>query len=283
MPSPRPRRASRGCGWGRQPPPVSPGTRPRLLYTAAALRPAGQPLRLGHYRARALLVLGDDITTDHISPAGQIPAHGEAARYLIERGEDPRDLNVFASRRGNWEVMLRGVFTNPRCAIWLDPSLPPGTARHAGTALPLWEAASRYRREGTSLVIVAGERYGTGSSRDWAAKGVALLGVRAVLASSFERIHRSNLVGMGVLPLRLPANWHPTRSASAPRIGSRSTPPPPRCGRAAACRSRSTPRRRQRRMLRSRRRCRNGARDRDAAGRRNSAGDPGQGVRKGRY
>jgi aconitate hydratase len=168
--------------------------------------------RLGRYVAHPLIVLGDDITTDHISPAGQIPARSDAADHLVARGEDRGDLNVFASRRGNWEVMLRGLFVNRAARNELYPAAPPGATVHApsGEVLPLWRAAERYRDEGTPVVLVAGERYGTGSSRDWAAKGPALLGVRAVLAVSFERIHRSNLVGMGILPIRLPAEWHPT-------------------------------------------------------------------------
>lgn len=165
-----------------------------------------QKNRLGNYAATPLLILGDDITTDHISPAGQIPLSGAAGHYLTERGEDPQDLNVFASRRGNWEAMLRGLFTNPTLRNLIDEALPAGTTRHApsGDIVPLMEAAARYERDGVSTVILAGERYGTGSSRDWAAKGLALLGVRAVLASSFERIHRSNLIGMGILPVLLP-------------------------------------------------------------------------------
>jgi aconitate hydratase len=164
---------------------------------------AQAPSTLGAYSAHPLLVLGDDITTDHISPAGQTPAASEAGRWLIEHGEDPRDLNVYASRRGNWEVMLRGLFTNRTVVNRLAPELPAGSTVHvpSGEILPLWRAAERYRADGDAVVIVAGERYGTGSSRDWAAKGLGLLGVRAVLAASFERIHRSNLIGMGVLPL----------------------------------------------------------------------------------
>ena len=167
--------------------------------------------RLGSYVARPLIVLGDDMTTDHISPAGQIGPDSDAAQYLIERGENARDLNVFAARRGNWEVMIRGLFTNRTVRNLLDPSLAPGTTRHmpSGEVMPLWRAAERYASESTPVVVVAGERYGMGSSRDWAAKGVALLGARAVLATSFERIHRSNLIGMGVLPLRLPADMSP--------------------------------------------------------------------------
>lgn len=167
--------------------------------------------RLGHYRAALLLVLGDDITTDHISPAGAIAPDSDAGRWLIEQGADPRDLNVFSSRRGNWEVMLRGLFTNPTARNLLAEGIPPGSTMAAdGETLPLWRAAARYAEMGQPVVIVAGERYGMGSSRDWAAKGASLLGARAVLASSFERIHRSNLVNMGVLPLRLPAHRHPS-------------------------------------------------------------------------
>jgi aconitate hydratase len=165
---------------------------------------AKQETRLGRYLAHPLLVLGDDITTDHISPAGQTPLRSEAGEWLVAHGEDPADLNVYASRRGNWEVMLRGLFTNRTVANGLGKDIPPGRTIHApsGETLPLWQAAERYRHDGLSTIVVAGERYGTGSSRDWAAKGLGLLGVRAVLAVSFERIHRSNLVGMGILPLQ---------------------------------------------------------------------------------
>lgn len=161
--------------------------------------------------AHPLLVLGDDITTDHISPAGAIPARSDAAAWLVERGEDPRDLNVYAARRGNWEVMLRGLFTNRTVVNHLAPGAPAGHTVFAptGELLPAWRAAARYAEAGLPVVIVAGERYGNGSSRDWAAKGAQLLGARAVLANSFERIHRANLVGMGVVPLRLPPEWRP--------------------------------------------------------------------------
>ncbi|WGR73659.1 MULTISPECIES: aconitate hydratase AcnA [unclassified Bradyrhizobium] len=171
----------------------------------------GSGTRLGHYAATPLLVLGDDITTDHISPAGAIAANSEAARYLVARGEDPNDLNVFAARRGNWEVMLRGLFTNKSVHNLLGPDLPAGQTILAasGERVSLGLAAERYAAEKRPVVIVAGERYGMGSSRDWAAKGVALLGARAVLATSFERIHRSNLIGMGILPLRLPPDRRP--------------------------------------------------------------------------
>ncbi len=167
--------------------------------------------RLGHYLAHPIIVLGDDITTDHISPAGAIPPDSDAGRYLVKHGESAQDLNVYASRRGNWEVMLRGLFSNRTVRNRLGDAIPPGKTIHtpSGERMALWQAAERYRDAAAPVVIVAGERYGTGSSRDWAAKGANLLGARAVLAASFERIHRSNLVNMGVLPLRLPAGMHP--------------------------------------------------------------------------
>jgi aconitate hydratase len=167
--------------------------------------------RLGRFVAQPLLVLGDDVTTDHISPAGAVPKDSEAAAYLAARGEDLADLNVFSARRGNWEAMVRGLFTNKAVRNLLAPETPAGSTVHAPSrdVLPLWRAAERYREEGASTVIVAGERYGMGSSRDWAAKGVALLGVRALLARGFEAIHRSNLINMGVLPLVLPPGHGP--------------------------------------------------------------------------
>ncbi|MBB4231028.1 aconitate hydratase [Rhizobium mongolense] len=157
------------------------------------------------FEATPLLVLGDDITTDHISPAGAIPKKSVAGGYLAARGEDPNDLNVYASRRGNWEAMVRGLFTNKTVRNKLAPDLPPGSTLHvpSATVMPLWDAAQAYRNAGENVVIIAGECYGMGSSRDWAAKGAALLGAKAVLAVSFERIHRSNLIGMGILPLRI--------------------------------------------------------------------------------
>jgi len=173
---------------------------------------ASAETRLGHYTATPILVLGDDITTDHISPAGAIAANSEAGRWLIEHGADPTDLNVFSSRRGNWEVMLRGLFTNRSVRNLLAPDILPGNTIHwpSGETLPLWQAARRYEAACEPVIIVAGDRYGMGSSRDWAAKGASLLGARAVLATGFERIHRSNLVNMGVVPLRLPAERHPS-------------------------------------------------------------------------
>ena len=170
-----------------------------------------QGSQLGRYTAYPLLVLGDDITTDHISPASAIPAASMVADFLVARGDDRDDLNVFASRRGNWEVMLRAAFHSKTLVNMLQPNLPLAHTLHvpSGDVQPICEVAQRYRDAGESVVLVAGERYGTGSSRDWAAKGQRLLGIRAVLAVSFERINRSNLIGMGVLPLRLPVGVNP--------------------------------------------------------------------------
>jgi len=156
--------------------------------------------------ARCLALFGDSITTDHISPAGSIPPDGPAGRYLVSHGVAPRDFNSFGSRRGNHEVMMRGTFANLRIRNRLAPGSEGGVTRHlpSGETLAIYDAAMRYRDEGVPLVVIAGQEYGTGSSRDWAAKGPMLLGVRAVIARSFERIHRTNLVGMGVLPLQFP-------------------------------------------------------------------------------
>jgi aconitate hydratase len=154
--------------------------------------------------ARVLVMFGDSVTTDHISPAGAIAAESPAGRYLMERGVQPRDFNSYGSRRGNDRVMTRGTFANIRLRNLLVPGVEGGITVHFpdGEKMPVFDAAIRYRDEGVPLIILAGREYGTGSSRDWAAKGTLLLGVRAVLAESFERIHRSNLVGMGVLPLQ---------------------------------------------------------------------------------
>ncbi|QBI18271.1 aconitate hydratase AcnA [Egibacter rhizosphaerae] len=156
--------------------------------------------------ARALLKLGDSVTTDHISPAGAIPAESPAAGYLADRGVRPVNFNVYASRRGNHEVMLRGAFSNPRLRNELAPGTEGGVTTYlpSGEQLSIYEAHQRYAGDAVPLIVLAGRLYGSGSSRDWAAKATRLLGVRAVLAESFERIHRSNLVGMGVLPLELP-------------------------------------------------------------------------------
>ena len=176
------------------------------------------PQSLDTLRLRPLLVLGDDITTDQISPAGPIPPDSEAGRYLTERGEDPRDLNVYASRRGNFEVMVRGLFTNRTVVNRLAPGIAPGHGVdfETGEYLPLHLLARRNRERGVAGVILAGERYGAGSSRDWAAKGAALIGARAVIASSFERIHRTNLIGMGILPLKAPDTIVPAELGIGP-------------------------------------------------------------------
>ncbi len=154
--------------------------------------------------ARVLALLGDSVTTDHISPAGSIAADSPAARYLIDQGVEPVDFNSYGSRRGNHEVMMRGTFANIRLRNLLAPGTEGGWTRHqpSGEQMSIFDAAEKYAAEGTPLVVIAGSEYGTGSSRDWAAKGTLLLGVKAVIASSFERIHRSNLIGMGVLPLQ---------------------------------------------------------------------------------
>jgi aconitate hydratase len=156
--------------------------------------------------ARILALLGDSVTTDHISPAGTIPDESPAGQYLSDAGINPRDFNSFGSRRGNHEVMMRGTFGNIRIRNEMTPDLEGGYTRMAGKTEPLWiyDAAMRYQQQEVPLVVIAGKEYGTGSSRDWAAKGPLLLGVRAVIAESFERIHRSNLVGMGILPLEFP-------------------------------------------------------------------------------
>ncbi|MGH7211971.1 MAG: aconitate hydratase AcnA, partial [Acetobacteraceae bacterium] len=153
--------------------------------------------------ARILAVLGDSITTDHISPAGSIRKSSPAGEYLLERQVTQANFNSYGSRRGNHQVMMRGTFANPRIRNEMVPGVEGAITRHlpSGEQMPIYDAAMRYKSEGVPLVVFAGKEYGTGSSRDWAAKGTKLLGIRAVIAQSFERIHRSNLVGMGVLPL----------------------------------------------------------------------------------
>jgi aconitate hydratase len=154
--------------------------------------------------ARVLAYLGDSVTTDHISPAGSIKKDSPAGRYLIENGVEPPDFNSYGSRRGNHEVMMRGTFANVRLRNKLVPGVEGGFTRFLPTGEPMaiYDAAMRYLEDGTPLVVLAGVEYGSGSSRDWAAKGTRLLGIRAVIAESFERIHRSNLIGLGVLPLQ---------------------------------------------------------------------------------
>jgi aconitate hydratase len=153
--------------------------------------------------ARVLAVLGDSVTTDHISPAGSIKKDSPAGKYLLERGVRPADFNSYGSRRGNHEVMVRGTFANVRLRNKMVPNLEGGFTRHLpdGEEMTIFDASEKYIAEGVPLIVIAGKEYGSGSSRDWAAKGPRLLNVRAVIAESFERIHRSNLVGMGILPL----------------------------------------------------------------------------------
>ena len=175
---------------------------PSFLEGISLNPPIVEPIK----SARVLLMLGDSVTTDHISPAGAFPEDGPAGKYLVERGVERRDFNSFGSRRGNHEVMMRGTFANVRIRNHLAPGTEGGFTTHlpTGEVTTVYEASRRYISEDTDLVVLAGSQYGTGSSRDWAAKGTLLLGVKAVIATSFERIHRSNLVGMGVLPLTFP-------------------------------------------------------------------------------
>jgi len=175
---------------------------PPFLLEVAAEPAVVRPIR----GARVLAALGDSVTTDHISPAGEIAASSPAGAYLQAHGVAPVDFNSYGSRRGNDEVMARGTFANVRIRNVLARGTEGGVTRHLpdGRVLPIYDAAMQYQSEGVPLVVLAGAEYGTGSSRDWAAKGTLLLGIRAVLAVSFERIHRSNLVGMGILPLELP-------------------------------------------------------------------------------
>src|SRR3954467_4536626 len=154
--------------------------------------------------ARLLAIFGDSITTDHISPAGAIKPDSPAGRYLSEHQVARGDYNSYGARRGNHEVMMRGTFANIRIRNKMTPDIEGGVTKHypSGEVMPIYDAAMKYMSEGRGTVVFAGKEYGTGSSRAWAAKGAKLLGVRAVIAESFERIHRSNLVGMGVLPLQ---------------------------------------------------------------------------------
>src|SRR6185437_3640210 len=157
--------------------------------------------------ARVLALLGDSVTTDHISPAGSIGAKSPAGEYLIAHGVKPGDFNSYGARRGNHEVMVRGTFANVRLRNKLAPGTEGGFTRHlpSGEGMTIFAASERYQREGVPCLVIAGAEYGSGSSRDWAAKGPRLLGVQAVIAVSFERIHRSNLIGMGILPLQFQA------------------------------------------------------------------------------
>jgi aconitate hydratase len=158
--------------------------------------------------ARVLCVLGDSVTTDHISPAGSIKKTSPAGQYLVSHGVQPIDFNSYGARRGNHEVMVRGTFANVRLKNLLAPGTEGPVTRHLpdGQEMTIYDASVQYQAEGTALIVLAGKEYGSGSSRDWAAKGPRLLGVRVVIAQSYERIHRSNLVGMGILPLQFAAD-----------------------------------------------------------------------------
>jgi aconitate hydratase len=163
--------------------------------------------------ARVLAMLGDSVTTDHISPAGAIKTDSPAGAYLTSHGVQRKDFNSYGSRRGNHEVMIRGTFANIRLRNQLAPGTEGGVTVHLpdGELMSIYDASRKYAAEGTPLIVLGGKEYGSGSSRDWAAKGTLLLGVRAVLTESFERIHRSNLIGMGVLPLQ----YRPGESAAS--------------------------------------------------------------------
>ncbi len=173
--------------------------------------------------ARVLAVLGDSITTDHISPAGSIKADGPAGKYLIEHGVKKEDFNSYGSRRGNHEVMVRGTFANVRLRNQLAPGTEGGWTKHmpSGEVMSIFDASVKYIADKIPLFVIAGKEYGSGSSRDWAAKGPKLLGVRAVIAESYERIHRSNLVGMGILPLQFKAG--DTATLARPQPARRSS------------------------------------------------------------
>ena len=177
--------------------------------------------------ARCLAALGDSVTTDHISPAGSISKDGPAGKYLMSLGVEPLDFNSYGARRGNDRVMTRGTFANIRIRNLLAPGTEGGVTRHLpdGEVMSIYDAAMKYKAEGTPLVVLAGAEYGSGSSRDWAAKGTFLQGVRAVIATSFERIHRSNLVMMGILPLELPAGetWQTARPQRRRRFSTSPT------------------------------------------------------------
>ena len=162
--------------------------------------------------ARPLLILGDMVTTDHISPAGNIQKESPTGEYFMEHQILPKDYNSYGSRRGNHEVMMRGTFANIRIKNEMAPGTEGGFTKlyPEGTVMPVYDAVKKYKKRGTDLVVIGGKEYGTGSSRDWAAKGTKLLGVKTVIAESFERIHRSNLIGMGVLPLQFTGEMNRT-------------------------------------------------------------------------
>ena len=184
--------------------PVHVLTRDEMVVPAAVMVAFAVAWSGRAQRRRVLAILGDSVTTDHISPAGYIKKDSPAGRYLQEHGVKPGDFNSYGSRRGNHEVMVRGTFANVRLRNKMVPNLEGGFTKRLpdGAETSIFEASEKYIAEGVPLVIIAGKEYGSGSSRDWAAKGPKLLGVHAVIAESYERIHRSNLVGMGILPLQ---------------------------------------------------------------------------------
>ena len=194
--------------------------------------------------ARVLAWLGDSVTTDHISPAGSIARTSPAGEWLVGHGVEPREFNSYGARRGHHEVMMRGTFANIRLRNLLTPDAEGNVTEHlpSGERMSIFDAAQRYAADGTQLVILAGREYGSGSSRDWAAKGPQLLGVRAVIAESYERIHRSNLVGMGILPLQ----YLPGESAASLGLTGRErfsvSGSPMGCARGRRSRSRPPPR-----------------------------------------
>ncbi len=206
--------------------------------------------------ARVLAKLGDSVTTDHISPAGSIPADSPAGKYLIAQGVKPSEFNSYGARRGNHEVMMRGTFANIRLRNQLAPGTEGGWTlfQPSGEKLTIYDASVRYKQENVPLIVLAGKEYGSGSSRDWAAKGTLLLGVRAVIAESYERIHRSNLLGMGVLPLQLPEGQMPKSLGLTGQRGvfHRGRGPAQAAGEGTRARSR---RRRAREIIRSYRAC----------------------------
>ncbi len=198
--------------------------------------------------ARIMALFGDSITTDHISPAGSIKESSPAGQWLLAHGVAKPDFNSYGSRRGNHDVMMRGTFANVRIKNLMIPALPDGSREEGGVTLyrdaqgrteklSIFDAAMKYMGEGRPTVVFAGEEYGTGSSRDWAAKGTQLLGIKAVVARSFERIHRSNLVGMGVLPLQFQDDRHLAVAAAGRLRADRHRARRRACGRAATRRS----------------------------------------------
>ena len=220
--------------------PTRPTSATRRFFEDITLEPAPLHDITG---ARVLALLGDSITTDHISPAGSIKKDSPAGKYLIAHGVQPEDFNSYGARRGNHEVMMRGTFANIRLRNQLAPGTEGGwtTYQPDGEVMTIYDAAMKYKDAGVPLLVIAGKEYGSGSSRDWAAKGTLLLGVKAVIAESFERIHRSNLVNMGVLPLQFAGRRNRRRRSASPAASVRGRrASPTACGRAVRSRVRAT-------------------------------------------